>query len=62
MPVLPDQRPATRGAPERKAVLFCPRCGREEPVDGNWNISTALDRETYVCPRCRTIVLSQPKL
>lgn len=53
-----------RGSPpsRRKAVLFCPECGHEDPVDGDW-----VERDDYdervrelACPKCTTVVTGRP--
>lgn len=54
-----QQRPP-RGAPHRKAVLFCPSCSHESPIDG-WIEVDRADRYVYVCPKCENTVLSQPQ-
>lgn len=46
----------------RKAVFFCPDCGRNEPVDGDWIVRTNADGDEYVCPACRAVFFVQPRL
>lgn len=40
------------GPPRPKATLFCPTCGHESRVDGDWELRTVGGRETTVCPEC----------
>lgn len=40
----------------RKAVLYCPVCGHESPVDGDWVVSTRESRSEYGCPECDHVV------
>lgn len=47
--------------PNRKAVFFCPDCGRGEPVDGDWLTFSSREKHEYVCPACKTGFLSQPR-
>lgn len=49
-------------AGRRKAVLFCPDCGHESPVDGDW---VALDdpssgTRTLCCPECSRRLTDRP--
>jgi len=46
-----DARP-----PGLKAVLFCPECGYDSPVTGNWLEITAGDERVLVCPACGAVV------
>jgi endogenous inhibitor of DNA gyrase (YacG/DUF329 family) len=49
-------------APDRKAVLFCPTCGYDDPVDGAWAVADGDgDRTDIECPECGTLVVSQPR-
>jgi transcription elongation factor Elf1 len=43
--------PPTRRA---KSVLFCPTCGHESPVNGDWVRDG--DAGTSVCPNCQTVI------
>ena len=40
----------------RKATLFCPSCGHESEVAGDWIVHTDDARETYDCPVCNTTI------
>ena len=60
--------PATRasgGAASRKAVLFCPACAYEAPLDGEWSLESRdgvdRDRTDITCPQCGHVVVSQPR-
>lgn len=46
----------------RKATLFCPDCGHESPVDGDWDYRTrtAPAVEEVRCPTCRTRISERP--
>lgn len=52
------------GTSDRKAVLVCPTCGHESPVDGDWAVTErdvgADRRRVYECPECWTTLLAQP--
>lgn len=57
-----DSRPAQSTAAvaalhgRRKSVLFCPTCGHESPLTGDWTVDADGDTNTYRCPDCHTIV------
>ena len=60
--------PATRASDrpvDRKAVLFCPACAHEAPLDGEWSLETRdgveSDRTDVTCPECGHVVVSQPR-
>lgn len=38
--------------PRRKAMLFCPTCGHESPVDGDWRLRERAHTTEYRCPDC----------
>ncbi|MFB6107270.1 MAG: hypothetical protein ABEJ82_00310 [Haloplanus sp.] len=46
--------------PDRKAVLFCPECGHESALDGDWRLRTTADRRRVRCPDCGTVVDDRP--
>jgi len=57
-----DTNPPTAGPAERKAVLHCPSCRYDEPVDGAWVVADPTDGRTDIeCPECGTLVVSQPR-
>jgi predicted RNA-binding Zn-ribbon protein involved in translation (DUF1610 family) len=41
-----------RPQPRSKATLFCPDCGHESHVGGDWRVETAGGRTTTACPEC----------
>lgn len=47
---------------DRKATFFCPACGRDEPVNGDWILHQVAGGDEYICPECRTVVLTQPRI
>jgi|AntDeeMinimDraft_4_1070355.scaffolds.fasta_scaffold00038_71 transposase len=47
--------------PTPKSTLFCPCCGHESPVDGDWVVFDAMERTRYVCPRCEGTITSRPE-
>lgn len=54
-----------RGDPDgrAKSVLFCPVCGHESPMNGDWHVrqtdgeSSVRGETEFVCPECETVVL-----
>lgn len=43
-----------------KSVLFCPECGHESPIDGDW-ISVDVGASRHIdCPECQTTVTVRP--
>mgnify|MGYP006274317783 FL=1 len=57
------QRRADASA-DRKTLLFCPACGHEAPIDGEWSVrrhrGAEGDRTVTECPECGDVVVSQP--
>ncbi len=48
-----DRTPAIRPLREqRKAILTCPECGHESPVDGDWVHRYNHDGVRVYCPVC----------
>lgn len=49
----------------RKTVLFCPACGHDAPIDGEWSVQHRRgaegDRTVTECPECGDTVVSQPR-
>jgi endogenous inhibitor of DNA gyrase (YacG/DUF329 family) len=57
-----DRNPSSARPTDGKAVLFCPVCGYDAPVDGEWTVADASgDRTDIECPECGTLVVSQPR-
>jgi predicted RNA-binding Zn-ribbon protein involved in translation (DUF1610 family) len=50
-------------APERqppdKVTLFCPDCGHESRINGDWLIHVRADSLIYECPNCGTVIDSR---
>ena len=44
----------------RKAVLFCPACGHESPIDGDWLVRERASSAVYECPECSTVIDARP--
>jgi hypothetical protein len=54
---MPAQQPSTSEAnSRRKTALFCPSCGHESDVVGDWAVHTVYGREIYDCPVCETTI------
>jgi predicted RNA-binding Zn-ribbon protein involved in translation (DUF1610 family) len=51
--------PAPDGTPRRKAVLFCPRCGHESTLPGDWLVEEAGVDVEYACPKCGATVVER---
>ena len=57
-----DANPPAAGPAERKAVLHCPGCRYQDPVDGAWVVAESTEgRNDIECPECGTLVVSQPR-
>jgi len=39
-----------------KSVLFCPACGHESPVAGDWDVHRRSGRDALTCPECHATV------
>ncbi|WP_262177227.1 hydrogenase maturation nickel metallochaperone HypA [Haloarcula laminariae] len=50
-----EQRPA-------KTRLFCPACGHESPLDGDWIGDDRTARRRLLCPSCGDPVVDQPQV
>lgn len=46
----------------RKATLFCPECGHESAVDGDWLVREDDGVRAYECPDCGTYIDVRPRL
>ena len=47
--------------PRAKATLFCPDCGHESHVAGDWSVRTSAERITIDCPSCGARVDERPR-
>jgi predicted RNA-binding Zn-ribbon protein involved in translation (DUF1610 family) len=54
-----SDRPPSR-ASNRKGALFCPACGHEAHIDGDWSVSPTPDGDVYRCPACDETVTVRP--
>jgi len=48
--------PSTNAAPRPKTVLFCPDCGHESGVDGDWIVDEKPARTVLICPTCASTI------
>ena len=51
-----DSEKAPPDGRRQKAVLFCPVCGHESPVDGSWIVSSYESQQKFRCPECEQVV------
>jgi len=51
-----DHPSTSEAASRSKAVLFCPECGHESRIDGDWTVHEDGAREVYECPDCGATV------
>jgi hypothetical protein len=55
----PEREPHEDSHPpseRRKTVLFCPECGHESPISGDWETTTAGGDRLLVCTDCDSVV------
>lgn len=50
----PQQPSMTDRDFRQKTALFCPACGHESDITGDWVIHTENARRVYECPVCDT--------
>jgi transcription elongation factor Elf1 len=52
------RRAASRTEPRSKTTLFCPECGHESDVAGDWIVrdGDAAGGRTHTCPECGTAI------
>lgn len=50
---------AVERPPANKATLYCPQCGHESYINGDWIIRVLADSLTYECPECETVIDSR---
>ncbi|MFC4989579.1 MULTISPECIES: hypothetical protein [Saliphagus] len=52
----------TRPPPDRtKHTLFCPACGHEAAIDGDWEVIEEDGERVLSCPRCGEVVDRRPR-
>ncbi|MFB6120527.1 MAG: hypothetical protein ABEJ68_05355 [Halobacteriaceae archaeon] len=44
-------------SPRPKDALFCPDCGHESGVDGDWCVRDEGESRVYDCPECGTTII-----
>lgn len=49
----------TERRPIDKATLYCPECGHESHINGDWTIRVLADSLTYECPNCEAVIDSR---
>lgn len=49
----------TERQPSDKATLYCPECGHESRINGDWVINVLTASLTYECPNCETVIDSR---
>ena len=42
-----------------KATLYCPDCGHESRINGDWVIHVLAESLTYECPSCEAVIDSR---
>jgi predicted RNA-binding Zn-ribbon protein involved in translation (DUF1610 family) len=53
-----ETMPSTERKPADKATLYCPECGHESRINGDWTIHVLVESTTYECPDCGTTINS----
>ena len=48
-------------SPDSKGVLFCPVCGHDAPLDGDWAVTEMDDERRFECPECSHVIVTQPQ-
>ena len=49
----------TERQPVQKATLYCPECGHESRITGDWIIRVLADSLIYECPNCEAVIDSR---
>jgi DNA-directed RNA polymerase subunit RPC12/RpoP len=55
--------PPDSGAPP-KTALYCPDCGHDSPIGGDWRIERGendSERTVYRCPDCSVVIANRPR-
>lgn len=47
--------------PKDKATLYCPECGHESHINGDWIIHVLDTSLTYECPQCQAEIDSRQR-
>ncbi|EMA44155.1 phage terminase large subunit family protein [Halococcus saccharolyticus] len=59
-----ERRPPPDGGTWRKTTLYCPDCGHESTIDGDWHVEHTTDddrdRAAYICPECGAVIARRP--
>ena len=45
--------------PPDKVMLYCPECGHESRINGDWLIHVLADSLVYECPTCGAVIDSR---
>lgn len=48
------------GSSRPKATWFCPDCGHESPVWGDWKVVSSENSVRTECPECATVIDERP--
>jgi predicted RNA-binding Zn-ribbon protein involved in translation (DUF1610 family) len=54
----PSVPPSERQLPD-KATLYCPECGHESRINGDWVIHVHAESVTDECPNCDAVIDSR---
>lgn len=54
----PSTSSAERQPPD-KTTLYCPECGHESRINGDWVIHVLADSLIYECPNCGAVIDSR---
>ncbi len=49
----------TERQPPDKATLYCPECGLDSHINGDWTIHILANSLTYECPNCEAVIDSR---
>lgn len=49
----------TEHPPADKAMLYCPDCGHESDINGDWMLHVFSHSLTYECPKCESTIESR---
>lgn len=60
----PSNTPLQDSGALRKAVLYCPACGHDSPVGGDWRVErddSDPEQVVYRCPDCGAAITNRPR-